>query len=198
MELQLLLAGHMSWFSTMCRRTFASASMCSRSRHPASLSSPQTQITGRTQDMDRARLMACRTASGWGSPAQELYRQPCWITKSLSRASSDRLPPWSSQPRPLKRPPSARRRCGRMTAGGSGRYVWFECSCSLSTRPVRGLLCSIAANRNAAAVPYMSYAAGIMFQASNRHRFALQEVGFLPRARANGSRHCRPSRIVIG
>ena len=44
----------------------------------------------------------------------------------------------------------------------------------------------------------VSDAAGIMFQASNRHRFALREVGFLPRARANGSRHCRPSRIVIG
>lgn len=130
--------------------------------------------------------------------AQGLYRQPCWITKILRRASSDRLPPWSSPPRPLKRPPSARRRCGRMTARGSGRYVWFECSCSLSILPVRGQLCSIAENRNAAPVPYMSYAAGIMFQASNRHRFALQEVGFLPRARANGSRHCRPSRIVIG
>ena len=84
------------------------------------------------------------------------------------------------------------------TAGGSGRYVWFESLCSLSTLSVRGLLCSIAANRNAAPFPYMGYAAGIMFQASNRHRFALQEVGFLPRARANGSRHCRRSRIVIG
>jgi len=39
---------------------------------------------------------------------------------------------------------------------------------------------------------------GIMFQASNRHRFALRGVRFLPRTRANGFRHCRTSRIVIG
>jgi len=31
----------------------------------------------------------------------------------------------------------------------------------------------------------MRYAAGIMFQASNRHSFALQEDRFLPRTRAN-------------
>jgi hypothetical protein len=41
-------------------------------------------------------------------------------------------------------------------------------------------------------------AAGIILQASNRHRFALQGVGFLPRTRANGARLCRASRIAIG
>ena len=56
----------------------------------------------------------------------------------------------------------------------------------------------VACIRHVSSPPNISLAAGIMFQASNRHSFALQEVRFLPRTRTNGSRHCRPSRIVIG